>query len=232
MPYTPDIKIDFIILQLLYKYNMKKILIKFCLICSLFLFKNNHKLNAQNLFSEINESKIIIDDKNYNSLSLEVSLPKKLVKKECLSYFKKFSDVNIDKKIIYHVIKSKKNSKELDIKTLIENENKKTIIESTTEEYINEEKMVSVKVLLEGIKIILQRKFYQDHIISLENKIKKFDRKQNRLIRQQPRLLEQNKGFLYKIYQKNKVNKYIFETSIEKMYLELDNYKKLIKDLI
>tara|TARA_B100001029_G_scaffold13109_1_gene8802 strand:- start:189 stop:779 length:591 start_codon:yes stop_codon:yes gene_type:complete len=196
------------------------------------LFKNNHKLNAQNLFSEINESKIIIDDKNYNSLSLEVSLPKKLVKKECLSYFKKFSDVNIDKKIIYHVIKSKKNSKELDIKTLIENENKKTIIESTTEEYINEEKMVSVKVLLEGVKIILQRKFYQDHIISLENKIKKFDRKQNRLIRQQPRLLEQNKGFLYKIYQKNKVNKYIFETSIEKMYLELDNYKKLIKDLI
>tara|TARA_B100000945_G_scaffold126362_1_gene100560 strand:+ start:1043 stop:1678 length:636 start_codon:yes stop_codon:yes gene_type:complete len=211
---------------------MKKILIKFCLICSLFLFKNNHKLNAQNLFSEINESKIIIDDKNYNSLSLEVSLPKKLVKKECLSYFKKFSDVNIDKKIIYHVIKSKKNSKELDIKTLIENENKKTIIESTTEEYINEEKMVSVKVLLEGVKIILQRKFYQDHIISLENKIKKIDRKQNRLIRQQPRLLEQNKGFLYKIYQKNKVNKYIFETSIEKMYLELDNYKKLIKDLI
>jgi len=211
---------------------MKKILIKFCLICSLFLFKNNHKLNAQNLFSEINESKIIIDDENYNSLSLEVSLPKKLVKKECLSYFKKFSDVNIDKKIIYHVIKSKKNSKELDIKTLIENENKKTIIESTTEEYINEEKMVSVKVLLEGVKIILQRKFYQDHIISLENKIKKIDRKQNRLIRQQPRLLEQNKGFLYKIYQKNKVNKYIFETSIEKMYLELDNYKKLIKDLI
>ena len=202
------------------------------MICSLFLFKNNHKLNAQNLFSEINESKIIIDDKNYNSLSLEVSLPKKLVKKECLSYFKKFSDVNIDKKIIYHVIKSKKNSKELDIKTLIENENKKTIIESTTEEYINEEKMVSVKVLLEGVKIILQRKFYQDHIISIENKIKKFDRKQNRLIRQQPRLLEQNKGFLYKIYQKNKVNKYIFETSIEKMYLELDNYKKLIKDLI
>ncbi len=211
---------------------MKKILIKFCLICSLFLFKNNHKLNAQNLFSEINESKIIIDDENYNSLSLEVSLPKKLVKKECLSYFKKFSDVNIDKKIIYHVIKSNKNYKELDIKTLIENENKKTIIKSTTEEYINEEKMVSVKVLLEGVKIILQRKFYQDHIISLENKIKKIDRKQNRLIRQQPRLLEQNKGFLYKIYQKNKVNKYIFETSIEKMYLELDNYKKLIKDLI
>ena len=71
---------------------MKKILIKFCLICSLFLFKNNHKLNAQNLFSEINESKIIIDDENYNSLSLEVSLPKKLVKKECLSYFKKFNN--------------------------------------------------------------------------------------------------------------------------------------------
>ena len=120
----------------------------------------------------------------------------------------------------------------MDIKTSIENENKKTLIKSTSEKNTNEEKMMSVKVLLRGIKIVLQRKFYQDHIISLENKIKKFDRKQNKLIRQQPRLIDQNKGIFYKIYQKNKVNKYIFETSIEKMYLELDNYKKLIKDLI
>lgn len=211
---------------------MKKILIKFCLIYSLFVFENYHKLNAQNLFSTIKESKITIDDENYNSLSLKVSLPKKLVRKECLNYFKKFGDVNIDKKIIYHVIKSNKNSRELDIKTSIENENKKTLIKSTSEKNTNEEKMMSVKVLLRGIKIVLQRKFYQDHIISLENKIKKFDRKQNKLIRQQPRLIDQNKGIFYKIYQKNKVNKYIFETSIEKMYLELDNYKKLIKDLI
>ena len=99
------------------------------------------------------------------------------------------------------------------------------------EDYNDEEKMMSIKILLKGIKIVLQRKFYQDHIISLENKIKKYDRKQNKLIRQQPRLLEQNKGLFYKIYQKNKVNKYIFESSIEKMYLELDNYKKLIQDL-
>ena len=211
---------------------MKKILIKFCLIYSLFVFENYHKLNAQNLFSAIKESKIRIDDENYNSLSLKVSLPKKLVRKECLNYFKKFGDVNIDKKIIYHVIKSNKNSRELDIKTSIENENKKTLIKSTSEENTNEEKMMNVKVLLRGIKIVLQRKFYQDHIISLENKIKKFDRKQNKLIRQQPKLIDQNKGIFYKIYQKNKVNRYIFETSIEKMYLELDNYKKLIKDLI
>lgn len=202
------------------------------MIYSLFVFENYHKLNAQNLFSTIKESKITIDDENYNSLSLKVSLPKKLVRKECLNYFKKFGDVNIDKKIIYHVIKSNKNSRELDIKTSIENENKKTLIKSTSEKNTNEEKMMSVKVLLRGIKIVLQRKFYQDHIISLENKIKKFDRKQNKLIRQQPRLIDQNKGIFYKIYQKNKVNKYIFETSIEKMYLELDNYKKLIKDLI
>lgn len=202
------------------------------MIYSLFVFENYRKLNAQNLFSAIKESKITIDDENYNSLSLKVSLPKKLVRKECLNYFKKFGDVNIDKKIIYHVIKSNKNSRELDIKTSIENENKKTLIKSTSEKNTNEEKMMSVKVLLRGIKIVLQRKFYQDHIISLENKIKKFDRKQNKLIRQQPRLIDQNKGIFYKIYQKNKVNKYIFETSIEKMYLELDNYKKLIKDLI
>ena len=83
---------------------MTKILIQFCLIYSLFLFKNNHKLNAQNLFSEIKESKITIDDKSYNSLSLIVSLPKKLVKKECLVYFEKFGEVNIDKKIVYHII--------------------------------------------------------------------------------------------------------------------------------
>ena len=211
---------------------MTKTLIQFCLIYSLFLFKNNYKLNAQNLFSEIKESKITIDDKSYNSLSLIVSLPKKLVKKECLIYFEKFGEVNIDKKIVYHIIKSAKNSKQLNIKTFIENKNKKTEVKSTMEDYNDEEKMMSIKILLKGIRIVLQRKFYQDHIISLENKIKKYDRKQNRLIRKQPRLLEQNKGLLYKIYQKKKVNKYIFESSIEKMYLELDNYKKLIKDLI
>ena len=210
---------------------MTKILIQFCLIYSLFLFNNNHKLNAQNLFSEIKGSKIIIDDKSYNSLSLIVSLPKKLVTKECLIYFKKFGEVNIDKKIVYHIIKSEENSKQLNIKTFIENENKKTVIKSTMEDYNDEEKMMSIKILLKGIRIVLQRKFYQDHIISLENKLKKYDRKQNRLIRQQPKLLEQNKGLFYKIYQKNKVNKYIFESSIEKMYLELDNYKKLIQDL-
>ena len=210
---------------------MTKILIQFYLIYSLFLFSNNHKLNAQNLFSEIKKLKIIIDDKSYNSLSLIVSLPKKLVTKECLIYFKKFGEVNIDKKIVYHIIKSEENSKQLNIKTFIENENKKTVIKSTIEDYNDEEKMMSIKILLKGIRIVLQRKFYQDHIISLENKIKKYDRKQNRLIRQQPRLLEQNKGLFYKIYQKNKVNKYIFESSIEKMYLELDNYKKLIQDL-
>ena len=133
--------------------------------------------------------------------------------------------------IVYHIIKPEENSKQLNIKTFIENENKKTVIKSTMEDYNDEEKMMSIKILLKGIRIVLQRKFYQDHIISLENKLKKYDRKQNRLIRQQPRLLEQNKGLFYKIYQKNKVNKYIFESSIEKMYLELDNYKKLIQDL-
>ncbi len=210
---------------------MRKIIIQLCLIYSLFLFKNNHKLNAQNLFSEIKESKITIDDKSYNSLSLKVSLPKKLVMKECLNYFKKFGEVNIDKKIVYHIMKSEKNSEQINVITSIENENKKTVMNTTSENYNNEEKMMSIKILLKGIRIVLQRKFYQDHIISLENKIKKYDRKQNRLIRQQPRLLEQNKRLFYKIYQKNKVNKYIFESSIEKMYLELDNYKKLIQDL-
>ena len=211
---------------------MRKIIIQLCLIYSLFLFKNNHKLNAQNLFSEIKESKITIDDKSYNSLSLKVSLPKKLVMKECLNYFKKFGEVNIDKKIVYHIMKSEKNTEQINVITSIENENKKTVMNTTSENYNNEEKMMSIKILLKGIRIVLQRKFYQDHIISLENKIKKYDRKQNRLIRQQPRLLEQNKRLFYKIYQKNKVNKYIFESSIEKMYLELDNYKKLIKALI
>ena len=211
---------------------MRKIIVQLCLIYSLFLFKNNHKLNAQNLFSEIKESKITIDDKSYNSLSLKVSLPKKLVMKECLNYFKKFGEVNIDKKIVYHIMKSEKNTEQINVITSIENENKKTVMNTTSENYNNEEKMMSIKILLKGIRIVLQRKFYQDHIISLENKIKKYDRKQNRLIRQQPRLLEQNKRLFYKIYQKNKVNKYIFESSIEKMYLELDNYKKLIKALI
>ena len=65
---------------------------------------------------------------------------KKLVTKECLIYFKKFGEVNIDKKIVYHIIKSEENSKQLNIKTSIENENKKTVIKSTMEDYNDEEK--------------------------------------------------------------------------------------------
>ena len=58
------------------------------------------------------------------------------------------------------------------------------------------------------------------------------NRKQNRLIILQPKLLEKNKNFYYRLYLKNKVKKENYSSAIQKMYSELESYKMLIKELI
>lgn len=199
----------------------------------LFFISNNiYKVNGQNLFSEIKGSKIIIEDKTFSSLSFSVGLPIKIVKKECELYFENLGKINVVKKIIYHNISSnRKDYQKLELKTSIEKHNRKITI-NTTSETFDENDKTSIQNLFEGIKIILKRKFYQDHIFSLEKKIKKFNRKQNRLIRIQPKLLEKNTSFFYRLYQNNEVKKETLNASIKEMYSELEIHKSLIKNLM
>lgn len=208
---------------------MKKFKIKNILFFLFFILNNADKIKGQNLFSEIKESKIIIEDKIFNSLSFSIGLPISIVKKESVLYFNNLGEVNIEKKIIYHKISS--NKQNINLTTSIEKINKKVIINSTTKNLNNNDK-IRIKNLFEGIKIILKKKFFQDHIFSLEKKIKILNRKQNRLIILQPKLLEKNKNFYYRLYLKNKVKKENYSSAIQKMYSELEAYKMLIKELI
>ena len=208
---------------------MKKFKIKKILFFLFFILNNNDKINGQNLFSEIKESKIIIEDKSFNSLSFSIGLPISIVKKESVLYFKTLGEVNIEKKMIYHNISS--NKQNIKLTTSIEKINKKVIINATSNNFDKNDK-IRIKNLFEGIKIILKRKFFQDHIFALEKKIKILNRKQNRLIILQPKLLEKNKNFFYRLYLKNKVKKEIYSSAIQKMYSKLESYKVLIKELI
>jgi len=208
---------------------MKKFKIKKILFFLFFILNNNDKINGQNLFSEIKESKIIIEDKSFNSLSFSIGLPISIVKKESVSYFKTLGEVNIEKKMIYHNISS--NKQNIKLTTSIEKINKKVIINATSNNFDKNDK-IRIKNLFEGMKIILKRKFFQDHIFALEKKIKILNRKQNRLIILQPKLLEKNKNFFYRLYLKNKVKKEIYSSAIQKMYSKLESYKVLIKELI
>ena len=117
------------------------------------------------------------------------------------------------------------------MKTSILKKKKNTVI-NTTSETFNDEDKKRIQNLFEGIKIVLKRKFYQDYIYVLERKIKNIDKRQNRLIRIQPKLLNINKGFSYKLYQKNKVKKQILKVSLEKMYDELEKIKMINANLI
>jgi len=208
---------------------MKKFKIKKILFFLFFILNNNDKINGQNLFSEIKESKIIIEDKSFISLSFSIGLPISIVKKESVLYFKTLGEVNIEKKMIYHNISS--NKQNIKLTTSIDKINKKVIINSTSKNFDKNDK-IRIKNLFEGIKIILKRKFFQDHIFALEKKIKILNRKQNRLIILQPKLLEKNKNFFYRLYLKNKVKKEIYSSAIQKMYSKLEFYKVLIKELI
>ena len=69
------------------------------------------------------------------------------------------------------------------------------------------------------------RRFLNDYIKNIENDISKVDRKQNRIIRNNPKKLEMNVGFFYKLYQKNEVKKVSLKSSLESLYEELEKIK-------
>ena len=143
---------------------MIKVKIKIFLLFLFIILNNYYKVKGQNLFSEIKDSKIIIEDKNFHSLSFSIIIPIGIVKKECESYFERLGKINVVKRIIYHNISLKtKGSKNLQLKTSIQKNNGETII-NTTSETFDENDKIRIKNLFEGIKIILKRKFYQDHI--------------------------------------------------------------------
>ena len=183
-------------------------------------FKNTSQVSNL-LFSNINEKKIEIDEISKTALSIEILLPKKIVLNELITFYENLGDLSKEKKIIESNIKSKGESLKL-FSTLEKNKNK-VVLHITDGEELDSRK--SIVNIFDTFKKILLRRFLNDYIKNIEDDISKIDRKQNRIIRNNPKKLEMNVGFFYKLYQKNEVKKVSLKSSLESLYEELEKIK-------
>ena len=183
-------------------------------------FKNTSQVSNL-LFSNINEKKIEIDEISKTALSIEILLPKKIVLNELITFYENLGDLNKEKKIIESNIKSKGESLKL-FSTLEKNKNKVVLNVTDGEELDRRESIINI---FDTFKKILLRRFLNDYIKNIEDDISKVDRKQNRIIRNNPKKLEMNVGFFYKLYQKNEVKKVGLKSSLESLYEELEKIK-------
>lgn len=182
---------------------------------------NNTSQVSNLLFSNINEKKIEINEISKTALSIEILLPKKIVLNELITFYENLGDLNKEKKIIESNIKSKGESLKL-FSTLEKNKNK-VVLHITDGEELDSRK--SIVNIFDTFKKILLRRFLNDYIKNIEDDISKVDRKQNRIIRNNPKKLEMNVGFFYKLYQKNEVKKVSLKSSLESLYEELEKIK-------
>ena len=182
---------------------------------------NNTSQVSNLLFSNINEKKIEIDEISKTALSIEILLPKKIVLNELITFYENLGDLSKEKKIIESNIKSKGESLKL-FSTLEKNKNK-VVLHITDGDELDSRK--SIVNIFDTFKKILLRRFLNDYIKNIEDDISKVDRKQNRIIRNNPKKLEMNVGFFYKLYQKNEVKKVGLKSSLESLYEELEKIK-------
>ena len=205
----------------------------FILITILFLFPKS-KIISQNVskipkkvFNELKKSNRIFNDKEYESVSLECLIPKKIVKQKLLELYQDLGKYSKEKKVIQFTIQSK-GEKQL-LKSIITKENKYSVVSISDGENLSNEE--TIKNLLNTLKKILQRKFINDYIKEIEGDIKKIDRQQNRIIRKNPKKLQMNLGLFYKIYQRKESKKVGLKAALEVLFKELDDTKSVYNSI-
>jgi|TARA_B100001750_G_scaffold229346_1_gene224636 hypothetical protein len=176
------------------------------------------------LFSEIEISQQEFNDSKYNSQSFSCLMPLKIITYEIEKFYSELGSLTKEKKILMHTIKNK--NEQLKLSSLIVKKNKRSFIYVTDmNEKEEEENKLIIKNLLLSIKKILKKRYINDYIKEIESDIKKIDKKQNKLIRKNPKYLEINSMFFYKLFQKNESKKVALKISLEKLYEELDEAK-------
>ena len=176
------------------------------------------------LFSEIEISQQEFNDSKYNSQSFSCLMPLKIITYEIEKFYSELGSLTKEKKILMHTIKNK--NEQLKLSSLIVKKNKRSFIYVTDmNEKEEEENKLIIKNLLLSIKKILKKRYINDYIKEIESDIKKIDKKQNKLIRKNPKYLEINSMFFYKLFQKNESKKVDLKISLEKLYEELDEDK-------
>ena len=179
------------------------------------------------VFNEIKKSSRIFNDKEYESVSLECLIPKKIVKQKLLELYQDLGKYSKEKKVIQCTIQSK--GEKLLLKSIITKENKYSVVSISDGENLSNEE--TIKNLLNTFKKILQRKFINDYIKEIEEDIKKIDRQQNRIIRKNPKKLEMNLGLFYNIYQRKESKKIGLKAALEVLFKELDDTKSVYNSI-
>ncbi len=181
-----------------------------------------------NVFSPFKKTNYIFNETSLESIYFSSLVPKKTILEELEKFYKNLGSYEKEKKIFNSVINTKGVS--LTLRLSVERKSKRTFLYVAQEEALSEE--ASIENLQDSFKKILMRRFLNDYIKELELNIKKTDKKQNRLIRNNPNNLLMNSGFFYKFYQNKESKKVSLKSALESLYEELEETKLAYNSII
>ena len=188
---------------------------------------NVGKVIPNNVFTAIKKSKVSFNDTDKEAIYFSTLVPKKIVIEELESLYNELGSFEKDKKIYNSSIQTK--GELLALITSIVKKDKRVYIYISDKDELSQE--ISINNLQESFKKILMRKFVNDYIKELEKNIQKTDKKQNKIIRNNPNNLEMNSSFFYKIYQKKESKKIGLKSALEKLYEELEETKMIYNSI-
>ena len=180
-----------------------------------------------NVFSQTKQIKTTFNDLRFESIYFSTLMPKKIVIEQLESFYGELGSFEKEKKVYNSSIQTKGELLSL-VTTIVKKEKRVFIYISDKEEL---KKKASINNLQESFKKILMRKFVNDYINELEKNIKKIDKKQNKIIRNNPNNLLMNSTFFYKIYQKKESKKVGLKSALETLYEELEETKKIYNSI-
>ena len=189
--------------------------------------KNINRVIPNNVFSQTKQIKTTFNDLRFESIYFSTLMPKKIVIEQLESFYGELGSFEKEKKVYNSSIQTK--GELLSIVTTIVKKEKRVFIYISDKEDLK--KQASINNLLESFKKILKRKFVNDYINELEKNIKKIDKKQNKIIRNNPNNLLMNSKFFYKIYQKKESKKVGLKSALETLYEELEDTKKIYNSI-
>ncbi len=188
---------------------------------------NINRVIPNNVFSQTKQIKTTFNDLRFESIYFSTLMPKKIVIEQLESFYGELGSFEKEKKVYNSSIQTK--GELLSLVTTIVKKEKRVFIYISDKEDLK--KQASINNLQESFKKILMRKFVNDYINELEKNIKKIDKKQNKIIRNNPNNLLMNSAFFYKIYQKKESKKVGLKSALETLYEELEDTKKIYNSI-
>ena len=188
---------------------------------------NINRVIPNNVFSQTKQIKTTFNDLRFESIYFSTLMPKKIVIEQLESFYGELGSFEKEKKVYNSSIQTK--GELLSLVTTIVKKEKRVFIYISDKEDLK--KQASINNLQESFKKILMRKFVNDYINELEKNIKKIDKKQNKIIRNNPNNLLMNSTLFYKIYQKKESKKVGLKSALETLYEELEDTKKIYNSI-